>query len=216
MQVHLPVAPARRQPLRRPQQPPAEPLAAQCRHDGQVGHIRHPLPRRPRRVERPHIAGHPAIPRLDGHLDHADHGTALDRTEHQRALRRRRVCARRLQPPAAPRLRLQPQQQPREGLEASVNPCERRAEQLHLLVRELGGGKGERVLVEAVHQHIDRRGQIALLSQAEPHRPDRLARAGLRKGWFEIGDEDDTARRARAGRTAARLQRARAAVWQQR
>ena len=82
------------------------------------------------------------------------------------ALRRRRVCARRLQPPAAPRLRLQPQQQPREGLEASVNPCERRAEQLHLLeeaagerqardgtdcsssavilVRELGGGKGER------------------------------------------------------------------------
>ena len=27
MQVHLPVAPARRQPLRRPQQPPAEPLA---------------------------------------------------------------------------------------------------------------------------------------------------------------------------------------------
>lgn len=157
---------------------------------------------------------------------------------HAEALRRRRVCARRLQPPAAPRLRLQPQQQPREGLEASVDPCERRAEQLHLLeeaagerqardgtdcsssavilVRELGGGKGERVLVEAVHQHIDRRGQIALLSQAEPHRPDRLARAGLRKGWFEIGDEDDTARRARAGRTAARLQRARAAVWQQR
>ena len=27
MQVHLPVAPARRQPLRRAQQPPAEPLA---------------------------------------------------------------------------------------------------------------------------------------------------------------------------------------------